>query len=318
MKFFFFSFLFIWCNNCLCQKNGYFNQEFTITTDNDFYALKSKDSYYSNGLFLQYAKAQNKKGQKIIKRLELGQATFTQQHQGDTWRLIEPLDRPFCGYLYLRYTKEKFLQKSTLFNYKLEAAVTGKISQAQALQEALHKTLNISGLFPQWENQIPNSFGFTIGAKYATTVAHEKANESSFKIVPMVQANVGNFFINVNAGAYFCLGKFEKTENSALLNARINTTAIKTKHKYELIFYCYPQIVLQGYNATIQGNLFAKNFPAIVFVSKPQAIMLQNALGAVFAKNRFTTRVEAVYQTKEAVSQLNGHEYISLQAAYRF
>jgi hypothetical protein len=243
---------------------------------------------------------------------------FTQQHTGDIWRAIEPLDRPFCGYLFVKYSKDKFLNKSQIFTYKLELGLTGEISLGQSLQESLHHTLKFSGYFPQWENQIPNSIGLTAGVKYATTIAAEKANQSSFKIVPVAEANAGNFFINAKAGAYFCLGKFEKTENSVLLNARINAAEVKTKRNYELIFYYYPQIFVQGYNATIQGNLFAKELPAIVFVSKPETIMIQNTFGIAYAKKRWTTRVEAVYQTKEAVSQLNNHEYIGLQAAYRF
>jgi hypothetical protein len=299
------------------NKNDY-NKEFSFTTENDFYALKSNDSYYTNGLFLQFSKAKSIKGKKVISRLELGQTMFTQQHTGDTWRALEPEDRPFCGYLFLKYSKEKFLSRSNIFSYKLELGVTGELSLAQSLQESLHKVLKFSGYFPQWETQIPNSVGLNAGIKYVSTIAYKKADQSSYKIVPVVEANAGNYFINAKAGAYFCIGKFEKLDNSVLLNSRINTCEIKTKRDYELLLYYYPQIILQGYNATIQGDLFAKNLPAIVFVSNPETIMLQNTFGIAFAKKRWTTRVEAVYQTKEAVSQLNNHEYIGLQTAYRF
>ncbi len=300
------------------QKTNVFSQEISFTTENDFYALKSNDSYYTNGLFLQFSKAKNINGKKIINRLALGQMIFTQQHTGDTWRIIEPLDRPFCGYLFVKYSKDKFLTNSRLFSYKIEIGATGDASLGKSLQESLHKLLDFSGYFPQWETQIPNSIGVTAGIKYAATIAPEKANQSLFKIVPIVKANAGNYFINAKAGAYFCVGKFEKTENSVLLDARINATEVKNKRKHELIFYYFPQIIVQGYNATIQGNLFAKQMPSIVFVSKPETLVLQNTFGIAYANKRWTTKVEAIYQTKEAVSQLNNHEYVGLQAAYRF
>lgn len=300
-----------------CQKKNYYTKEFSFVNENDVYVLKFKDGYYTNGFFLQYSEAKIKQKKKVITRYELGQTMFTLRDRRNTWRGLEPFDRPYCGYLFLKATKDKFLNNSSILSYKLELGVTGDLALTRQLQDWYHRRLNLFN-YPYWENQIPNSFGVTAGIKYAKTIAPEKANQSLFKIVPIVEANVGNYFINAKAGAYFCMGKFEKTENSVLLNSRINITEVKTKRKYELIFYYYPQINLQGYNATIQGNLFAKQMPSIVVTSTPKTIVIQNTFGVAFAKNRWTTRAEVVYQTKEATSQLQDHEYIGLHAALRF
>jgi lipid A 3-O-deacylase len=299
------------------QKAKLYTKEISFTNENDVYLLKFKDGYYTNGFFLRFAKAVNKNNQKIIRRYEIGQTMFNVRERRLVWRGEEPFDRPYAGYLFAKATTDKFLNNGSILSYKVEVGVTGDLALTRQLQDWYHKRLGLFD-YPFWERQIPNSIGVTAGIKYATTVTAKKANQSNFKIVPTAEANMGNFFMNAKAGAYFCFGKFEATENSILLNANISTTEYKPKRNYELIFYCYPQILLQGYNATLQGNLFAKSLPENVFTASPKAVVLQNTFGAVYAKNRLSTRAEVVYLTKEAASQLQGHSYIGLHAAYRF
>jgi hypothetical protein len=313
--------IYLFCSLFISIANGQvdkpYSKEFSFITENDLYVLKHTDSYYTNGFIFQFNKVKNIKNIKNIFRYELGQTMFTTKDRREVWRGNEPIDRPYCGYLYGKFSKDKFLDKSKIFSYKIELGVTGDWALARPLQEWYHKKIGLFD-YPYWETQIPNSVGLSAGIKYAATINPEKANQSSYKIVPVVEANAGNYFINAKVGAYFCAGKFEKTENSVLLNSRINVSEIKNKRNYELIFYYYPQLIFQGYNATIQGDLFAKELPTIVFVSKPSTLVMQNTFGVAYAKKRWTTRLEVIYQTKEAVSQIKSHEYAGIQAAYRF
>lgn len=299
------------------QKNKNYSKEFLFITENDAYALKYNDSYYTNGFFFQLSKAKEKNNRKIINRYQLGQTMFTTRDRRQVWTGAEPLDRPYCGYLFAQFSKDICLNNSSIVTYKVEVGVTGDLSLARPLQEWYHKLIQLY-FYPYWEQQIPNSIGINAGVKYATTINSNIANNSTLKIVPVTEANAGNFFINAKAGAYFCAGLFEPIANSALFNTRINKGESKVKRTRELFVYFYPQLIVQGYNATIQGNLFSKSLPANVFTSKPSTLQYQHSFGAVYAKNQWTYKIEAVYQTKDAQSQIQNHEYVGVHAAYRF
>ena len=299
------------------QKKNFYRKEFSVIIENDAFLLKLKDGYYTNGAFLQFSKAEEKNNHKIIHRFELGQTMYTTRDRRAVLRGLETIDRPYAGYFYGKYSRDKFYTPHQLFSYSIGLGATGKWSMAEQLQEWYHRVIGLY-FYPYWETQIPNAIGADATIKYVGTIAPDGAAKNLFKIVPTAQATVGNFFINAKVGAYFCFGAFEKNESSVLLNARVSKTQPSTKRKYELIFYFYPQLVAQAYNVTIQGNMFSKPTDSRVFTSLPEAIVYQQIFGAAYAKERWTTRFEIAYQSKEATSQRNAQRYGSLQLCYRF
>jgi len=85
-----------------------FSKELSFTNENDAYLLQKNDAYYTNGLFLSYAQAKEKKGRKRIYQLEIGQKIFT-----PLIRKVETtlqIDRPYCGLLSLKLQETKFIR----------------------------------------------------------------------------------------------------------------------------------------------------------------------------------------------------------------
>lgn len=306
---------------CLFYLHGFaqkttYKHQIDFTNDNDIYLLKYRDAYYTNGFLLNYSKISNDTGKKIIHKFSLGQNMYNVLDRRATWRLEKPFDRPYCGYLFVRYTQDKFLTNEQLLSYNVELGATGDFSLARQLQNWYHLLLGLFD-YPYWEYQIPNSIGINAQINYAATLWPNKVENAHFKIVPYTNAQLGNYFINATAGAYFVAGFFEQSNNSALFHANINNTTLKKRYKKEMFVSATPQIILQGYNATLQGNLWGKTNAATIYAA-PVPVMFQTKLSAVYATSKITLSIAYVYQTKEAKSQLENHEYISLQGAIRF
>jgi len=301
--------------NIYAQNKNTNDQLFSFTVDNDFFLLNYTDSYYTNGFFFQLSKAKQRNNQKRITRYELGQTMFTTRERRLVWTGTEILDRQYCGYLYGRMVKDYFLQKDAFLSFKGEVGVTGDLSLAKPFHEWYHSVLGLFD-YPYWDTQITNSIGANFGAKYIAPINALKNEHSLFKIITTSEANIGSYFNNLKLGSYFCIGNFEKVENSALFNNQISSNTTSNKNKKEWVFFFYPQLIYQAFNGTIQGNILKQQPES--YLSKIQSIVYQHSFGFMYAQKKWAGKIEAIYQTKEATSQIQNHRYISLQAAYRF
>lgn len=169
--------------------------------------------------------------------------------------------------------------------------------------------------YPGWETQLKTEPA--INTKFNYLPVTGITTSKSFKIIPSFEANLGNTFTNAKAGAYFCVGIFEDNENSSLWDASIAVNnSEKRKRKYELYAFTYPHIIIQGYNATVQGGMFRKDKGT--FTSGINHLVYQQLLGLVYSQNRFKLQANFVLQTREATSQKRNHIWAALGGAYRF
>jgi len=285
-------------------------KEISFTTDNDAYLFQKKDAYYTNGFFFTLRTAREKNGKKIVEGYELGQMIFTPLIR----KTASPadIDRPYCGYLFLRFDHTKFDDKhNSVFQYGAGIGEVGNASFGESVQNSYHKLLGY-GRFTGWQYQVKNALGADFGVSYARAF-HE--DSSWIKFVPVVEANLGMNYTNAKLGAYLCVGSFENNSNSALWNARIQSKSTATKRKYELFAYWHPQVILQGYNSTVQGGMFTSD--TVQVLGKLQQWMFQHSWGVCYAEGRWTTNLELVYQSKEAVDQKTAQQYVSIRASYR-
>jgi lipid A 3-O-deacylase len=90
-------------------------QEFSFTTENDAYLFRKNDAYYTNGFFFALKTAKERKGKKIIKAWELGQMIYTPLIR----KTFSPadIDRPYCGYLFLKFSETKFPGNNSVLQY---------------------------------------------------------------------------------------------------------------------------------------------------------------------------------------------------------
>lgn len=295
----------------LSQKltGDHYRKEITFTNDNDAYLFNKYDAFYTNGLFLKFSVAGEKRGHKVIRSYELGQMIYTPLIR----KIYFPddIDRPFCGYLFTKYTTRTFLPGQAMLQYSATLGIVGPASLGEAMQNAYHRIFGYSQ-FTGWQYQVRNELGVDLGIGYARTVWD---NNSWLKLVPSGHLSLGSTFTNAKAGIYTILGAFEKNDNSVMWQAGINRNPVKTRRKYELFLYWYPQLIYQRYNATVEGGLFNKEAGAQLADITPW--MYQQNLGLCYASGRWTTRLEIIYQSKEAELQKRSQQYVSLQAGYR-
>lgn len=297
--------------NAQTAPTGNFSHEFSFTTENDAYLFKTDDAYYTNGFFFALKTAKEKNGKKIIRAYELGQKIYTPLIR----KTAGPadIDRPYCGYLFIKFNDTHFTEHGDVLQYNAGIGQVGSASFGEKVQNSYHKLLNYAR-FTGWPYQVQDATGIDLGITYAHTLLEDS---SWIKFMPVVQGNLGMNFTNANIGAYLCLGSFENNGNSALWNARVQQHNTVNRKKYELFVYWYPQLIVQGYNSTVEGGIFAKGNGTAV-LREDERFMFQQNWGLCYAEGRWTTHLVLIYQTRETVTQTLPQRYGSIQLSYRF
>ncbi len=290
------------------QEKKFLRKELSFTTDNDAFLLKKKDAYYTNGFYIQYRFADTTTVRKKVHALELGQMIFTPLSKKET---IADIDRPYCGYLFARYSQTLAGNNDAVLQWHGTLGVVGSASLAEKLQNEYHKLLGFLR-FKGWEYQVRNAIGLDAGISYAFTAL---SFNDMFKIVPIAQANLGTTFTNAKIGMLLSAGSFEKNNSSILFNTRVNNGTSIPKKKTEIFLYAYPSITYQAYNATLQGGLLSKGSGAVL--ADPKPFVLEQRYGIAYAQERISTRIELIHQSKETDKQTRGQTYGSIQIGYR-
>ena len=291
------------------KQDRVYQKEFSFTTENDAFLLNKADAYYTNGFFCKIASAGEKNGKKTVRLYELGQLIYTPLSRKTNSKL--DIDRPFCGYLYLKFGQITFNNSGAILQYDASVGAIGPASYGEDVQNTYHKMLGYSR-FTGWSYQIQNALGLDFHLSYAKTVFD---NKNQFRLIPIGELRAGTIFTNVSLGMYTCLGQLTNNSNSALWNARVQSTKEQVAKKSELFLFWYPQIICQAYNATVEGGLFYNGNAAALGVTNTW--LFQQTWGACMAKGRWTTKLGIVYQSREAKAQLKVQRYGSIQLAYR-
>ncbi len=307
-----FYILLLLVSSCVFAQPAYKHQ-LSITSENDSYLLAIKDGYYTNGIFINYAFTKEKNNKKIVSSFELGQMIFTPSNVNFYKETGGGIDRPFCGYLFLTYNQTAFWQKERSFQWAATIGTVGPNSLGQNMQETIHQVLRYKK-FMGWNTQVKNQLGFNTKFQYSQSFNPFKTG--IIKIIPLVEANLGTLFINAKAGGFICLGLMEESSHSALFDAAVTNKSFSKKHKAELFCYWHPQVIAQGYNATVQGGLLGNEEEVIT--ASPQAFIYMQSFGIIYTQNRFTTKLEVTYQTQEANTQRLPQRYASIGIGYRF
>ncbi len=287
-----------------------YSKEFSFITENDAFLLNKADAYYTNGFFLRQTKAEEKGRDKRITSFELGQMIYTPlirktQNKSD-------VDRPYCGYLYAKVSQSTFAQNNSIVQYGASLGMIGAKSYGEDVQNWYHNLLGY-GKFTGWQYQVQNSLGIDLSMSYGRTVFQDS---SWIKLVPVAEGQLGSTFTNAKLGMYTCLGWFADNAHSVLWNARVQRKGELGIQKPEFFLYWYPQVILQGYNATVEGGLFNTGDGSAA-LGTTRRWMFQQAWGMCFAQERWTIKLAIIYQTLEAVAQTKPQRYGSILVGYR-
>lgn len=281
-------------------------QQVGFTTENDAYLLKLNDAYYSNGIFLHLAYAdQTKKKTKRVHRFELGQQIFTPLKR--ITRTPADIDRPYAGYTYVQYTRSWFNNEKTVLQINGTLGIIGPDSGGEGLQNTYHRWLQYAP-FLGWRYQISNRMVLNTGVLYAQNLIASK----KFKWMGWGAAQLGTAFIHAAVGTKMVYGLFNQNQSSQLWNAAVEKKGMPAK---EFFIYWNPKLTVQGYNATISGG--SKTAADSAVTLQPQTLVFQNTLGLAYSEGRWAAQIELVHQSRETTIQLNRHRYLGLQLQYR-
>ena len=291
------------------KHSNLYNKEIAFTTENDAFLLNQGDAYYTNGFFLRYTQAGERNGIKLTHSLEAGQMIFTPLIRLTT--KATDIDRPYSGYLFVKYNRASFARNSGILQYGATAGIVGPSSFGKDVQDWYHNMLGY-GRFRGWGYQVTDAVGLDLHLSYARTLLQDSA---WIKLVPVAEVKLGSNFTNATLGMVTFMGNFNENGSSMFWNARVQQKSDARPARTEFFVYWYPQVILQGYNATVEGGLFSKTDTAVLGMSSRW--MFQQSFGACLAKGRWSTRVAVVLQTREAVKQTKPQRYGSIQVGYR-
>lgn len=284
--------------------------ELSFTTENDAFLLQYHDAYYTNGFMLQFSRASESKAFKKIHSLEIGQQIYTPVNREII--PIKGIDRPYCGYLYLKFQETRFFKNNGFLRWTAGLGMLGKQSGAESLQNSYHSLFKYKK-FLGWDYQVNDAITANLGLVYAPMSWQPL---SSFKVIPLVKANWGNAFVNAGAGAMFSLGIFEQNRRSALWNARVSKGNAHFEQEKEWFVFAQPEWTYQNYNATLQGVKNASAGNAIL--ADPLPWVFQQSIGLCYAKKAISLKAAWVYQSRETKTQVGTQQYLSLQCNIRF
>lgn len=292
-----------------------FTKEISAITDNDNYLLQKRDGYYTNGFYFSYqylARASDPRTQKAIMRFELGQMIFNPYKYSIT-RPAE-MDRPFAGYLYLKATRSRFFARGNNLQYGLAAGIMGPGSRASQVQRAYHKLIRIYEV-PGWGYQLKNEVGVNLYAQYTHPLFAPPRPAQIIDLHAVARANLGNTFTNATAGFLLRIGKMENSAQSVSWNSRLHAAKPVYRGKAEFFIFFQPEVMVQGYNATLQGGLFRSDKGPVTVPLQP--VLYQQRVGIAYAQGRFSVVLADVHRSKEAKGMRRKENYGSVMVGYR-
>ncbi|RYZ50886.1 MAG: lipid A deacylase LpxR family protein [Chitinophagaceae bacterium] len=296
------------------QKSKLYTQQVSVLTENDRYVFKGKDGYYTNGLVLRYTKAspQAENGGKRLHHFSLGQKIFMPYSR--RIYVVDQIDRPISGYLFLQYNRSVFKTPQTLLQWGASVDAIGEASGARQVQNTFHNWIDVNSSYWGWvwDYQVKSQLGLNVHGQFAKGLVTGRAATKT-QLIPVTKATVGTSFTNISQGLAIQFGQLATQDQSAFWDAAPGKAP---EQKWEWAFYYLPEVMYQAYNATIQGGLFRENKGPIT--ADPEPLVFTHQVGFFLSGGRYQARLAANFQGKEAKSQHFSHSYGSVQVAYRF
>lgn len=293
------------------QEERSFRNQLSLTNDNDVYTLRFVDRYYTNGLLLRYTRAiPPGRQEKRLLQVEAGHHIYTPySYEGDP---NIPIDRPFTGLLYLKGSLAQVRPDGSIWQGGVQGGVSGRAAGGESFQTGYHRRFGFPEIYG-WETQLPTALALDLSAGWLRPV-------TVTGLPPMIDIHVragaeaGTTFIRATAGGVVRAGRFNRAGSSVHFGTRVTTAG--TPPARESFFYTEPTLTLQGYNATLQGGLFAPRTDH--FRSRPRRLVYSQSFGWNWAGRRWTARTGFTLRSREAVSMLTGEFYGTVSAGYHF
>lgn len=297
-----------------------FSKELSIITENDNYNFTLHDRYYSNGLFIRYnwlaKKETNKNVLKTINRTETGQMIFNSYYnRRSVERVLETMDRPYAGWIYASYGKTKIFSNKDVLKYDGVIGIVGPAALGKQIQTGYHRLFRLYNIYG-WEYQVKNEIGLNASVQYYRSLIKNKRGQP-LAIHAVGKATLGNTFTNASAGLLVKFGNSEQEENNSYWSGRLGEPQKKSIHKLDAFLFLEPTLMVQAYNATVQGGLLRSEKGLYVSELNPFIYIIKG--GAVISGRQIGLSITYTIKQKEVKSMIDKMEiYGAFGVYYRF
>lgn len=223
--------------------------EFTLEND-----ILFDDKYYTNGVAWRYSRVKDdlfleERDKVVWKNFIFGQKIYTPTDIKIPPEFYQIYDRPYAGWLYFGMEEEiKYIDNSSL-KYAIVIGFTGKQSYAEEAQNGVHKIIG-SNLAEGWSTQIGTMLGVQLNIDYEYENIKNKINDKiDFNGHFKVAYEMGNIFFNVTFSEELKVGKLDFLPYLDDFNEN------------EYYLFIEPKLMIDIYDATIEGELINKNSP---------------------------------------------------------
>lgn len=287
-------------------------KEIGLVLENDLFTSSVNDKYYTNGIEVFYRYLSKKPPGTAVKKINefrIGQYIFNPQ----TVKAADPNvhDRPFSGYLFGQFSQSWLYANESVFRLNAQAGVVGPSSQAQEMQEFIHRTFRYNPV-RGWEYQIHDALALQLGAFYLKKIY--RGNHFDFNVKGNAVAGTAFTGATVGVLSRISLKPLLPVYDSALYGAALHNKGSTYENQSEFFFYISPAINYQVYDATIQGSLFNDNSP-ITF--NLVAWRFTGEAGFKYRRRRIDLSYAFVYRGQEADNRVNeGYFFGSIQIGW--
>lgn len=288
-------FLLFMITSCIFSQKKY-KSLLSFYNDNDLYVSVKKDRYYTNGMFLTYRYASEKKSEKSIKKIyefQLGHKMYTPFKA--TVDLKGEHDRPFAAYFYGKFGINRFFKNNSSLYTSLETGVIGPSAFGSEIQDFIHDMYGYKKAIG-WNYQISEAFALNFEGNYNKQLT--KSSTNFFDITWSNNLRAGTVFTDFSTGLIGRIGfkPLQNIANSISYNSNLNNKNSSFYNQPEVFIFIKPMFHYVLYDATIQGSFLNTSSP-ITYEVVP--IKLTTQIGFQFTSNRFNFGYFVNYHSKK-------------------
>lgn len=280
-----------------------------LAYENDFFS--ATDQYYTQGVDIELVHPQFRR--LITNKLFINPGFAWNrygigvQHNGYTPSSLGHDDilynnRPFAG---VHMARTFAISIDTVYAQRLtsslSAGVIGPAAGAGEMQTAIHRGLE--NIMPRgWQNQLHNDLVLNYSLGYEKELF---AYRRFFSI-----SGAGT----VNAGTLLCSASFASTIMAGYFHSPYGNTR---SGGLQIYVYAYPELIIPGYDATLQGGMFNRSSPYVVMETNITRPVRRNRMGFVASYRSIYLEYFATTLSREFATGGN-HAWGGVQLAIGF
>jgi hypothetical protein len=213
------------------------------------------------------------------------------------------------AFLYIRYGAQHFTKNRSLLGWGVNLGTIGPPALGRQMQESIHSLFNMYTP-EEWDYQLKTEVGVNGDFTWSPTLKLSENPNSKFKLLPVVNASLGNTFTGLSLGPVFSLGKMGSNDQSVFWKAHLNNT------ENESFFYFYPELALSLYNATIQGGLFRSDKGP--YTGTLNHLRYRQRVGWMYSGPIVNLGLSLIYDARESKTQFHNQWYGNLTFGFAF